>query len=220
MATATASNSVKTAAHTVNGEVHRWISVPAGLCLLGVLCFAVDIPVAAYFAAEHLPKFVQEIFDNAETFGHAAGVGLLLIAIAALDPAKRRWIPLCILGAYGGGLLADLIKLFITRLRPRNVDLAATTVWQTFGPLLPLINRTGGDSHSFPSAHTATAFGFATVLAGMYPHGRWLFFSFAVLTGIHRMECSAHFPSDVCFGAAIGWIMGQAALAIGRRMGM
>jgi membrane-associated phospholipid phosphatase len=199
-------------------DFHHWVSVPLGLCVLGSLAFAVDMPAAKYFAAKPLPKFLKEVLDLSEIFGHAAGVGLIVLAVAVLDRSRRAWIGTCLLGAFGGGLMADAIKLLITRLRPRNIDLATTSLRETFGPLFPLASRTVGDSHSFPSAHTATAFGFAVVLAAMYPQGRWLFLAYAILTGWHRVECSAHFPSDVCFGAAVGWIVGNVVLALRKRM--
>lgn len=199
------------------GEVHRWLTVPLGLCTLGALCFSIDVPVAQHFLTGHTPKLLKEILDNAEPFGHACGVGLILVAMFLLDPARRTWIPACLVGAIGGGLSADLIKTLISRTRPRNLEASLTTVWDTFGPLLPLVNRTAGDTHSFPSAHTATATGLAVVLAAMYPQARWFFFCCAALTGLHRVQSSAHFPSDVCFGAAAGWLVGQTALVLHRR---
>lgn len=61
---------------------------------------------------------------------------------------------------------------------------------------------------SFPSAHTASAFGFAAVLSSAYPKGKPVFLLLAALTGFHRIAFSAHFPSDVFFGAALGWFVG------------
>lgn len=189
-------------------DVVRWLILPGGLCLLGLICLAIDLPLARFFQAKHLPKFLREVLDISETFGHAVGVGAIALALFVVDAGRRSWIPALLLGAYGGGLAADLIKVCMTRIRPRNMDLAASTLWQTFS------KQHGGESHSFPSAHTATAFGLAVVLAAMYPRGRWLFFLYAGLTGLHRMECSAHYPSDVCVGAAVGWLIGQLALGL------
>ena len=197
------------------GSPFIWLAVPLGLCLLGTLCLAIDLPAARYFESKALPRFVREVLDISETFGHAAGVGLILLAIVVVDPSRRTWLGACLIGSLCGGLAADAIKLLVSRTRPRNIaDLDAATVWSTFGPWLPLINTAQGDSQSFPSAHTAMATGFAVVLSAMSPRGRWLFFTYAALTGLHRMECSAHFPSDVCFGAAVGWLVGHAALAL------
>ena len=58
---------------------------------------------------------------------------------------------------------------------------------------------------SFPSAHTAVAFALA---ATIYLHdkksGR-LFVGAAVLVGLGRVLANVHFPTDVLFGAALGW---------------
>ncbi|MCA9248355.1 MAG: phosphatase PAP2 family protein, partial [Planctomycetales bacterium] len=37
-----------------------------------------------------------------------------------------------------------------------------------------------------------------------YPQGRWLFLAFAILAGCQRIAASAHYPSDVLAGAALG----------------
>jgi undecaprenyl-diphosphatase len=68
----------------------------------------------------------------------------------------------------------------------------------------------GGDSskmQAFPSAHTATAFGLAIGLTWLYPRGRWLFATFAVLVACQRIQSGAHFLSDTFFGAALGCVV-------------
>jgi membrane-associated phospholipid phosphatase len=190
-----------------------WLA-PLALCVVGALCLPIDLPVAEYVRSGRAPKLLREILDNAEAFGHAGGVALILLAMVVLDPARKRWIVALLAGAFGGGLAADLIKLFMSRTRPRSFDFALGSVWDTFGPWFPLAHGSAGDSHSFPSAHTAMATGFAVILAAIYPHGRWLFFTYAALTGLQRIHSSAHFPSDVCVGAAVGWIVGHAALRL------
>ncbi|MBC8115904.1 MAG: phosphatase PAP2 family protein, partial [Candidatus Saccharimonas sp.] len=62
-----------------------------------------------------------------------------------------------------------------------------------------------------------TAVGLAVVLAAWYPRGRWLFATLAVLVGMNRMQCLAHFPSDVFSGAALGWIVGSCCVLGDRR---
>ncbi len=68
----------------------------------------------------------------------------------------------------------------------------------------------------FPSAHTATAAGFAAALIWLYPQGRLLFTVLAVLVGCQRIVSGAHFPSDVCFGAAAGCLAATFFLYVGR----
>jgi membrane-associated phospholipid phosphatase len=89
-------------------------------------------------------------------------------------------------------------------------------VQSTFIACLPQWNRDslgrgyGYALQSLPSAHAATAVGLALALAALYPRGRWLFASFAVLAGLQRIEAQAHFASDVLAGAAVGCMVGAA----------
>lgn len=191
----------------------RWL-VPLTLAAAGALCLTIDLPVADYFRSGHSPKFLRELLEHAEPFGHGVGVVYIVLAIFVLDVQRRSWVPALLGGSLGAGLSADIIKLLIGRTRPRNLDASLSSVWETFGNMLPLLKGIHGDSHSFPSSHTATAVGLAVVLATLYPQGRYLFFTFALLTGLQRIACSAHFPSDVCAGALVGWVFGHAILAV------
>ncbi len=87
--------------------------------------------------------------------------------------------------------------MLVARTRPLAFDFHHD-VWATFGRWLPATSV----AQSFPSGHTATAAGLALGLAAMYPKGRWLFLLLAVLVGCQRIECGAHFLSDVLCGAA------------------
>lgn len=195
------------------------IGVPAALAMLAVLLLTVDLPVARFCEAEQYPKEISEVLDNVEPFGHGIGVAFVVITLFVLDPARRSWAPaLCATSAVAGGLAANLVKMLLGRTRPRNLDLQATqSIWETFQGAFPL--GTGGSAlQSFPSAHTATAMAFAVALSVAYPRGRWWFYTLAALVGMHRVEVTAHYPSDVCAGAILGWLAGQGCLAIARRM--
>ncbi len=61
---------------------------------------------------------------------------------------------------------------------------------------------------SFPSGHSIAAFSIATVFAKRYRNHRWVpyvAYGTAALIGFSRMTLSAHFPSDVFLGAALGY---------------
>jgi membrane-associated phospholipid phosphatase len=187
------------------------------LLLVGVAALAVDMPVARFCAAKDYPRLISDIANNAEPFGHAAGVVLIAATVLVLDPQRRRWAAsLCLCGALSGGLLANVAKLLVGRTRPRNFDFAAINVWDTFAGLLPL-GHGGSAAQSFPSAHTATATGLAVALAALYPRGRWWFAALAAMVAIHRVETSAHYPSDVCAGAIVGWFAGMLCVTITAR---
>jgi membrane-associated phospholipid phosphatase len=127
-----------------------------------------------------------------------------LLAVFALDPARRILLPRVVAMALGGGLLADTLKMLVARTRPRDFNLAGS-ISDTFGPLFPLGTLASGEQ-GFPSAHMATAFGLTAGLIWLYPRGRWLFALFAILAGAQRLSSEAHFLSDVVWGAAAGCI--------------
>lgn len=189
-----------------------WL-VPCVLLMAGAACLAIDIPVASFFKG---PEFrhmidgpIRESLQICEAFGHGFGVILILIAVAVLDPIQRRILPWAVAGSLGAGIAANLVKTLCTRTRPSHFDFAEAHVWDTF-----LQSSAGGTAfQSFPSAHTATAFGLAVTLVSLYPRGRFFFLSLAVLVGLQRIVASAHFPSDVCAGAAIGWMVGKACVS-------
>ena len=69
-------------------------------------------------------------------------------------------------------------------------------------------NRSAGGFGSFPSGHTAAAFSVATVFAERYRTHRWVpwvAYGLAGVVGLSRLNVQAHFPSDIFFGAALGY---------------
>lgn len=70
------------------------------------------------------------------------------------------------------------------------------------------------DSFSFPSGHTAAAFGIAVALAG---EGSWLgslVLSLASGIAVSRVYMGAHYPLDVAAGVVVGALAGSAARLI------
>lgn len=115
------------------------------------------------------------------------------------------------------GLLALLLvaptvnslKIVVRRPRPRDVIKAQLERKEINGLL---------HSWSFPSGDTASVFAVATALV---PFVGWylipVFFTLAAGVGILRVTVLAHYPSDVCVGAAAGIFCGWLALQITRR---
>lgn len=188
--------------------------------VLGAACLPIDLPVAAYFRGPHFPRLLADAIENAETWGHGVGATLALLGVWSLDHRRRRLLPWLAAASLGAGLLANIGKLIVSRTRPRDFSLDAVisdlSVRDTFTNWLPILNGHRG-GQSFPSAHTTTAVGLSCFLAAMYPQGRWFFGLLAVLVALQRVRSQAHFPSDVCYGAALGWIVAQACLAGARR---
>jgi membrane-associated phospholipid phosphatase len=205
--------------------------VALGLVVAGALLFAVDVPVARWFRDHRLPGDLGRLIELGEVFGHSLSVALILIVMVSLDPLLRtarrvaavRWeIGRLVLATYAGGLVVDGLKLAFTRVRPRATDFAGVDSFvETFGRAawhmasvdMPQAIKKSADLMSFPSGHSAVAAGLATMLAWKYPHGWPIFVILAALAGLQRVVSSAHYPSDVAFGAACGVAMAAVCLA-------
>jgi membrane-associated phospholipid phosphatase len=106
--------------------------------------------------------------------------------------------------AYADSAVVDLgVKAITRRKRPSDVP-AGGSFNDTF--------FAGGKSpfkgSAFPSGHAAGAFSVATVIAGRYHKHRWVpvvMYGFATAISLSRVTSSAHFPSDVFLGAALGY---------------
>ena len=104
----------------------------------------------------------------------------------------------------GSGLLVDLLKGVIGRLRP--YELFQHQLYG-FDPLTLNWART-----SFPSGHGQTAFAALTVFAVIWPRFRIPFLLLALLIAASRVIISVHYLSDVVMGAYCGFA-GAALLA-------
>lgn len=106
-----------------------------------------------------------------------------------------------LIGLVSAGIAVQVLKHLIGRARPRLTD---TPLF--IGPSL----KSGYDS--FPSGHTTLAFCLALILSHHLPKYRSLFYVFAVIVGLVRVEGLSHFPSDVLGGAMVGTIVGSVVL--------
>jgi membrane-associated phospholipid phosphatase len=69
-----------------------------------------------------------------------------------------------------------------------------------------------GTGSSFPSGHAMMSFSVATVFARRYRQHRWVpyvAYGLASVISFSRVTTSAHFPSDVFLGAALGYAIAR-----------
>jgi membrane-associated phospholipid phosphatase len=168
-----------------------------GFLLAAAAALPLDCGLAQWCLAGNVPHLLRDPLKLCAVFGHGLMAAVVLLAMYQLDPSRRRalwWVLACVALS---GLAANGAKLLVARTRPGGFDFQHG-VWATFGHWLPATSV----AQSFPSGHTATAAGLALALAALYPRGRWLFLLLVVLVGCQRIECGAHFLSDVLAGAA------------------
>ena len=107
--------------------------------------------------------------------------------------------------AYADSAIADLgVKAVTRRKRPSDVPLGAP-----FNDTFFSGGKSPFKGSAFPSGHAAGVFSVATVIAPRYHKHRWVpwaMYGFApTAISFSRVNTSAHFPSDVFLGAALGY---------------
>lgn len=186
------------------------IYVAATLIAAATVLWPLDLPLAAILNRFQIYGDPKEILTVAETFGHGVGVAIVLIAVWLLSFESRRFLPALLASSLGSGIAADIIKLCVARQRPRDFEFASDSVLDTFAGFFPGFGPSA--MQSFPSAHSATAVGFAVALAVCFPKGKWFFYVLAALTCFSRMQVGAHYLSDVLVGAAVGIVVATISL--------
>jgi membrane-associated phospholipid phosphatase len=138
--------------------------------------------------------------------------GLFFLSGVALRDKKARDTGLMALETLlHTGFLVQVVKHLAGRQRPK-VE-AGQDYW--FGPGAFLARyRDGFFSRydSFPSGHTISAWGLATVIAENYKNHFWVplaCYSLATAVGLSRLTEDAHWFSDVFIGAVLGYAIGK-----------
>ena len=111
----------------------RLLFVVIGLAIAGIGALALDIPVTLFLKAKPLHKELARIFNLAEIGGHGTGAAMILIgALVIARPNWRRFsdrlLALRLIGGtYLGGLIVDIFKLLIPRVRPHSAILESSS---------------------------------------------------------------------------------------------
>ena len=131
----------------------------------------------------------------------------IVLAAVLLCFRKTRRVGLTVALA----LLLDVIvcngvlKPLVGRVRPCTVN-----------PAVELLVACPSDA-SFPSGHTASSF---AAVGALWAAGSCLWLPglvLAVLIAVSRLYLYVHWPTDVLFGALLGWVLGYAARWILRK---
>jgi undecaprenyl-diphosphatase len=117
-------------------------------------------------------------------------IGLALLATAR-PPGIHAGLRLAC-GCTFGALLAQVLKRTLNRSRPSSAIEGFEAL--TENP----------DAFSFPSGHTAAAFGVAVALAGEPAHAGPLALALGSGIALSRVYLGAHYPLDVLVGAVLG----------------
>jgi len=191
----------------------RDVVILLGFILIEAAAFGLDRAVA--HALAHPALWVTRIFAFVTWFGQGGVVlypcGGMLAAVLCLRPelpslAKQldrliRQLSLIFVTVASAGLVNDMLKIVFGRARPLLWVSGDMSGFDFF--------RYGAKFASFPSGHTATSVAAAIVFSDLFPRGRFVFATFAILIAASRIILDAHYVSDVIAGAVVGWIVAR-----------
>jgi membrane-associated phospholipid phosphatase len=169
------------------------------------LVFA-DPHVMPYFRS-HARRLddLNDTFDAPITTAEVAAVPVSLMIAGYLRHDSYSVSTALLAGeAYADSAIVDLAMKAVTR-RKRPTDVPAGA---SFNDTFFSGGKSPFKGSSFPSGHAAGVFSVATVVASRYHTHRWVpwvMYGFATAISFSRVTASAHFPSDVFLGAALGY---------------
>jgi membrane-associated phospholipid phosphatase len=174
------------------------------MVLAGLSALAVDLPLSRAMVEGQTLRPLHYVLNSIEPFGQPPAVVVVSLAVLLCGGVRRGAGFRIVAGGLVPGLLVDLLKLCVARVRPRHVSDFHGAVFNTFNGVFPGTSA-GSEMQSWPSGHTAVAVGFCLALSAIFPNGRWLFRVLAALVALQRIESGAHFLSDTLFAAAIAY---------------
>ncbi len=150
-----------------------------------------------FLAINHLPHspalnrffyFFTLVFTGGTAWFVLMGVVTLLNRRLGLRMIREAALPLALATA----TVEHPIKAYFKRRRP-FIDIIQAIV----------IGKKPG-TWSFPSGHSATAFGGAWIFSRYLPRLNWLWYTIAGLTAFSRIYLGDHYPGDVVSGSVLG----------------
>jgi|GEM_PF-1962462 len=199
----------------------NWFVV-AALIAAALIVFPWDVSLAKFFMSDPFPGELRSLIHKTEFFGHAYGILGITFTIYLLCESRRHQLLRLVCTAFAAGIACDFFKVLIHRVRPVDFSFAANEATfkgisflhvESFGQLFD------SSLHSFPSAHTATAFAFALALGRMFPKAAKWFLCLAGMCAVSRFDGGAHFVSDTLIGGLVGYVCAVGMIGSRTRVG-
>ncbi|HMF25867.1 MAG TPA: phosphatase PAP2 family protein [Pseudolabrys sp.] len=194
-----------------------WLRKPRDLVIAAVgtivifLILMTTIDAAAIRGVGTLPFWIPSLFDDLTEYGKSGWflwpLGLLFATLSALPPILTPFSQRVLAAAMVrvGFLFAAIAvpSLFVTIIK-RMIGRARPMVGGSLDPSLfrPFIWRV--EYAGMPSGHATTAFAVLVAFGTLWPRARTILLIYALLIAISRVVVTAHYPSDVLFGALVG----------------
>jgi undecaprenyl-diphosphatase len=190
----------------------RRLAVGAAVTIAIMVGSMLLLDVWAITTARTLPHWVILISDEITDFGKSNwflwpfGLALILIALVASPslPHMSRVVLAAIsvrlsflfVAIAVPSLFVGIVKRLIGRARPFVGGSADAFLFAPFGWKV--------EYASLPSGHSTTAFAVAVAIGTLWPRTRIVMWAYALVIALSRVVLTAHHPSDVLAGAAVG----------------
>jgi membrane-associated phospholipid phosphatase len=175
------------------------------------------------------PDFRVEL-QTVQQYGQLSFTVIGMVAIWLLDPQRRQRLLDWLAAVVVTSLSCFILKIFLGRPRPKFDDPTTFVgLWNAY----PFPSKTGQfvfryswdltsrhpwDLWSMPSSHVALAAVMSVFLAYLYPRLRPFCVTMVIVVGACRVLFRDHYVTDVCLGAAVGYVI--AHYAVSHRWGM
>jgi undecaprenyl-diphosphatase len=165
-----------------------------------------------FLAINHLPHnrvlngffyMLTMIFKGGAAWFGLIGLTALLNRRSGWAAARQAVVPL----AVATSIVEFPVKAFFRRRRPFIAVIQAVVIGKKPG------------TWSFPSGHSAAAFGGAWLLGRCFPRLRWLFFIVAGLVAFSRIYLGDHYPGDVFSGSVAGVALAETTWRLQKEAG-
>lgn len=190
--------------------LHVAVGTLAVTAVIGTTMVMVDAP--AIPGVGHLPLWLIAWFDRVTDLGRSSWfltpIALVLLSMAALASPTLSVTSQRVLAAIAIrlGFLFSAIALpgLVVTVLKRLVGRARPLVGGGVDPFLYLPFGWNVEYASLPSGHATDAFAAAMAIGALWPKVRPWMWTYAIIIAASRVVLTAHFPSDVLAGAAIG----------------
>lgn len=202
---------------------------PILFLLLGLVTIPLE-PGLFFTLREILEKLpLKHLYAIALQFANPFLPIIIAATIVFLDRKRRHLVIYLVLAMLVAGAVNSSVKELAGRRRPewsvalneeREADLRKLAQKHP-GKFVPVERRDiwGGlrrdrvffldKDASFPSGHACAAFSLAAFLCFVYPRGRIVWLTLAVLSALVRVKSAHHYPSDIMVGGALAWLISQ-----------
>lgn len=174
----------------------------AGMFALAIMLLPVDRTVHEALLLPKTPTTkatANVISDFGDFWGLPVILGITFWGLGTVmkRPNWKRIALVCLIGSATAGIAVNCLRVNFGRPRP-----SADYPDGFYGP------SASHKFHSFPSGHTAAAFGGAAPLMMINPVAGTAVVTFAASVGWSRMQLKCHYLSDVIIGAWLGLMIG------------